>query len=143
MQYIQKLSDPYVKKHKEKSRRGGFVINLLFIALSLFIWYNIGKAVLTAGNKLEIMADVEREVEFLRLKNSALVIEDRVVKTDDYIEAEARNKLHYGRNGETQFVISDSLLNRTVLSSFNKESNVVYDVRNNVKLWFLFFINGV
>lgn len=86
------------------------VVNLGFLVLSFFLFYNIFRSIQITGAKLEILNRAEKEVDSLRVENIRLILEKDTVQSPDYIETEARNRLNYSKDGEILFIIPDSVL---------------------------------
>lgn len=113
-------------------------LHVVFIVTSIFLLYNVGKSIYQTNLKLQILQQAEREVENLRLENIELVMENDLVIEDEYIEAEARNRLNYGFDGETQLVIPDELL-----EDQNLDDQVVADDKSVLQEWVDFLIIGI
>jgi cell division protein FtsB len=125
------------------------VMNLLLIGFSVFIFYNISRSVDLARQKLEILKTAEIEVTQLRLDNIKLVMEKGEVTNPEYIEMQARNRLNYAKEGETQLVIPatvfDRYKNTAVLGTSNSQISAIesLDPLESLKRWADFFINGI
>jgi len=142
---------PSIQKNKKS---GSFVTNLLlqivFIGISIFMFYNVGRSVYMASAKLAILEQAEQEVEKLRLENIALVLQNEEASSDDYVEKQARDRLNYARDGETQCVISDTLIESYELEMGQSEDqdNGAEDVlgaqtKSNFQVWIDFFVDGI
>ncbi|MBD3328994.1 hypothetical protein GF357_00670 [Candidatus Dojkabacteria bacterium] len=113
-------------------------LQIVFIITSFFLLYNVAKSIYQTNFKLQILQQAEKEVEGLRLENIDLVMEsDRVIE-DEYIEAEARNRLNYGLDGEIQLVIPDELVNAEL-----EEDLVHADSRSVLQEWLDFLVIGL
>jgi cell division protein FtsB len=63
---------------------------------------------------LEILNHAEKEVGDLRLDNLELLTLSEYMKSDEYLETEARNRLNLSGKGETVFVIPDEILKKGI-----------------------------
>jgi cell division protein FtsB len=124
------------------------VLNLALLGFSFFMFYNIGKSIYIAGQKLEIIEQANQEVTSLRLDNIKLVMEKSKVSDSDYIEIEARNRLNYAKQGEVQFIISEKLMdeykNAEVLGLSDSSNSVEKELttQERVKVWEEFLLSG-
>lgn len=121
------------------------VVNLGFLVLSFFLFYNIFRSIQITGAKLEILNRAEKEVDSLRVENIRLILEKDTVQSPDYIETEARNRLNYSKDGEILFIIPDS-----VLELAKEELEVIIsgekggvEEKEIWKQWYDFFLFGV
>lgn len=119
------------------------LLQLSFILISVFMVYNVVKSISLTNQKLQILTQAEKEVQDLRLENISLYLEKNSTNTDDYIEAEARNKLYYSRPGETQYVIPETLLRRYINSSAAPIVSGEVKGKSTVESWADFFLKGI
>jgi cell division protein FtsB len=119
------------------------ILQICFIILTFFMIYNIFKSISLTNQKLQILSQAQQEVELLRLENIRLYLEKSDSNTNDYLEAEARNRLFYSRPGETQYIIPDTLLRRYMNSSATATSSTSLQDKTSVNSWVDFFIKGI
>ncbi len=86
----------------------GFIFGFLFVLYGLFHQI-LGS--LEAGNRLD--REVNKLTE-LQKKNSELKKNLELVKTPQFIEEQARDKLNYTRAGETIIIIPESEIQRVL-----------------------------
>lgn len=118
-------------------------LQIAFILVSLFMVYNVVKSISLTNQKLQILSQAEQDVQQLRLENIRLYLEKNATSTDDYIEAEARNRLYYSRKGETQYVIPEAMLNRYLNSSAQSVIEGKIEGNSTLQSWLLFFTQGI
>lgn len=110
------------KVENRGSKRGGFGENIVLvfvvIAISGFLLYQTYKSISLTLQKLDIYSQAQDDVDTLRLKNLDLLLESNKVKTDYYVEAEGRDRLHLSKNDEFVFIISDELLESSELEAY-------------------------
>jgi cell division protein FtsB len=141
---------------KQKPRRSGInpsvnivipvILNLLLLSFSVLMLYNLGKSLVIANQKLEILKSAQVEVTSLRLENIKLVMQENEVINHDYIESEARNRLNYAKAGEVQYVIPDSLVERYKSEAVLGAKTVDLqpkDLSSRVTKWVEFLFNGI
>lgn len=95
----------------------------LVLALSLVILFNLTKQIISAlqaGGRLDTaMEDLAK----LQKENSSLQKKLAEVKSPQFIEEEARNKLNFSRFGETLVIVSPKDLERVL--GVNKEASPI------------------
>lgn len=121
------------------------VVNLGFLVLSFFLFYNIFRSIQITGAKLEILNRAEKEVDSLRVENIRLILEKDTVQSPDYIETEARNRLNYSKDGEILFIIPDSVLElaKEELEVIISGEKGEVEEKEIWKQWYDFFLFGV
>jgi cell division protein FtsB len=123
------------------------LLNIALLGISIFLFYNIGKSIYLAGQKLEILERAEQEVVTLRLTNIDLIMQKGEVSNPEFVEKEVRNRLNYAKENEVQLVIPNGLYKRYEESAvLGLSSNMPAEKRDTnaqMKVWFDFFINGL
>jgi cell division protein FtsB len=93
------------------------------VIIILIITYNLINQILStlkSGDRLQVASD---ELYKLELKNKGLKEKLTEVKSPDFIEGEARDKLGLARSGETVVVIPENKLQQ-VLSATKRQEEV-------------------
>ncbi len=129
-----------ILKKVTRSKTGG----LLLLALSGVLIYNVVKSIVITSEKLEILNQAEGEVSDLRLNNLELLVLTEYMKSDEYLETEARNRLNLSKKGEISFVIPEEILKKGIsdIEDILSEQKVV-DGEKGWKVWYLFFSSGI
>jgi cell division protein FtsB len=118
--------------------------SILFLGLSVILLYNVVKSIVIISEKLEILNHAEKEVGDLRLDNLELLTLSEYMKSDEYLETEARNRLNLSGKGETVFVIPEEILKKgisdveEILEKDEGNENI-----ENIEIWKDFFLNGI
>lgn len=111
---------------------------ILFISTiiaSIFIINNLVRSIYTLWNKQDLLVKAEKNLEVKKKENEELKKQLVVVKSPDFVEKEARNKLFMVKPGESQIVIPEDLLKAS-----ESAKQRVQDLRPNWKKWWdLFF----
>lgn len=124
----------------------GAVINLMMIALIAVALYNIGRSINQTSQKLEVYEQAVKEVDQLRLENLELVLKSEMVRSDSYIETQARDRLKYAREGEVAYVIDPQALDDPALDRYIKsfspgyEEEVMVASQDNWQVWLDFLV---
>lgn len=129
-----------ILKKVTRSKTGG----LLLLALSGVLIYNVVKSIVITSEKLEILNQAEGEVSDLRLNNLELLVLTEYMKSDEYLETEARNRLNLSKKGEISFVIPEEILKKGIsdIEDILSEQKTV-DGEKGWKVWYLFFSSGI
>ncbi len=129
-----------ILKKVTRSKTGG----LLLLALSGVLIYNVVKSIVITSEKLEILNQAEGEVSDLRLNNLELLVLTEYMKSDEYLETEARNRLNLSKKGEISFVIPEEILKKGIsdIEDILSEQKTV-DGEKGWKAWYLFFSSGI
>jgi cell division protein FtsB len=92
------------------------LISLIIIALLLIVNFNLIQSIFSSSEKLSEVNKIEDRVKDLEDENKKLkaTLEER--DSNFYIEKEARNKLGFGKEGETTIVVSQNLLEQEKVS---------------------------
>jgi cell division protein FtsB len=138
------------KNHKKNNDFGSMnlIMQIVFVFITLLMFYNIGKSLVQTNSKYEILKQAEEEVAEQRLENIRTVMEADRVYDPEFTEEEARNRLNYGRDGEIQLVISEQLINDAKkglkYTEYTEEVGEVYLTdSSNIEAWIQFFIKGI
>lgn len=122
------------------------LLNMAVLGISIFLFYNIGRSVYLAGQKLEILDRAEQEVVSLRLENIDLIMQKNEVTNPEFVEKEVRNRLNYAKENEIQLVIPNGMYKRyeqnEVLGVSTEQSNEA-SFETQAKLWIEFFAEGI
>lgn len=97
---------------------------IVIIFISLLIAYNLFNQIfqaLKSGERLSIAAETLYRLE---LENKKLKEKLEYIKSNEYIEEQARNKLGLGRKGETVVIIPNDKLNQVLGASESAQKQV-------------------
>jgi len=121
-----------------------FFVKLCLIGVSFFLFYNIYHSVIITAEKLEISRNAKKEVNNLRMENLKMSMELEEMKSKEYLEVQARNRLDLSASDEYVFIIDPVLLENAekIIASYiddsaQKETKPVYEV------WMDFFDKGI
>lgn len=105
---------------------------LTFLIVTILIILNISliKGSYQSSEKLAEISQQEAKVQELEAKNKTLRTELEKRNSPYYIESEARDRLNFGRSGETTIVVEDQVL---IPSGSEKKSS---DNKSNLEKWF-------
>lgn len=119
-------------------------VKIGLIAISFFLFYNIYHSIIITSEKLKISKKANEEVSKLRVENLRLGLELENMKSSEFLEVQARDRLNLSSSGEYIFIIDKNLLNSA------KESLRVYlgeddsvSKTSSFEAWRKFFIDGV
>ena len=142
----QKFLRPKIDNGSSGSKLVKNIFTIIFIGISLFMFYNIFKSLNIAHQKNLILEQAKEEVTQLRIENVKLVMESTSVGTEDYVIREARNRLNYSKEGEIRVVIPDNVIAsiRAKYENIPDESNALSgNLKDNLLIWQDFVINGI
>ncbi len=134
-------------KRSDSGKGVNIFLQIMFVLLSVFMFYNIGRSLYQTNQKFTVLKRAENEVDELREDNIELVIGLDDVNSDEFIEAEVRDRLNYGRDGEVQLIIEEDLVDRTL--KYLNEKEIGFDdakeySRNEIfNIWIEFFLKGM
>jgi len=94
---------------------------LVILVISLFIIKNFITSIYNLWQKQDLIVQAKSDLETEKKKNQELKNKLSLVKSPQFIEEEARNKLFLGKPGENQVVLSQEVW-RATDSSKNKSS---------------------
>ena len=104
------------------------VLTFAVIAALLLINYNLIKASFETSQKLSEIGKEEAAVRELEEKNKKLKEELENRSSDYFVEQEARNRLGYGREGETSIVIESSEIEKAAAEQIAQQ-------KSNIQKW--------
>ncbi|MFA5633983.1 MAG: septum formation initiator family protein [Candidatus Dojkabacteria bacterium] len=143
--------------YREKSKRekrnsvssvssffNNFLAKMILLAISLFLFYNVGHSVNITVQRLDILKRAQVEVDSLRLKNLELDLLLGSMQSKEYLEVQARDRLNFAGEREYIFVIPENLfeekekeLNKILYREDKEEERKIYEI------WEDFFLKGV
>jgi cell division protein FtsB len=121
------------------------VAKIVLLGISVFLFYNIGHAVVLTTQKVQILKRAQIEVENLRLKNLELATLLDSMQSVEYLEVEARDRLSFSGRKDTIFVIPETLLVMAgqhldkILTEDYGELNMKY----GFEVWRDFLLSGI
>lgn len=86
---------------------------ILIVIVMLLIINSLTRSIFELWGKQDLLTNAEKELEEEKLKNQKLKAEFSYVKTDQFLEETAHNKLFLVKPGEQQVLISKDLINKT------------------------------
>lgn len=86
------------------------IIIAVFMIIVLFIGGSLIKQISVTVGASSRLTELINEVQKLEIKNKQLLAEMERIKSKEFIEEQARNKLGLVKSGETMFIISDEKL---------------------------------
>lgn len=104
------------------------LLSLIIITILLFTIFGFAKGSYNSFNKLNQINSNQSELNDLKTINNQLKEKLNEKQSDFYIEKEARDKLGYGRSGETVIVVKDSELDINQSEKDEKE-------KSNIEKW--------
>lgn len=108
-------------------------IFIVIVIILLLIINSLARSIFDLTGKRDLLTQAQKELEGEKLKNQKLKAELTFVKTDQFIEETAHNKLFLVKPGEQQVLISKDLILKT-------EAQSQKDNLPNWQKWFnLFF----
>ena len=146
--------DKVMFKEKKREVRGQtsdfggnwkWLIGAILIVVSGFLIFNSFRSVQLMNQKLDILERAQKEVGELRLRNISLILDKEKIETDDFTEADIRNRLNYSKKNEVVFVIPDEVLElskievQRILGS--KKEEVV--TKSTWEIWKELFLYGI
>lgn len=120
------------------------LVRIGLLAMSFFFFYNIYRSFTTAYQKLEIERKAREEVAKLRVKNLVLGLELEDMKSNEFLEIQARDRLNLSGSNEYVFIIDQKLLD----SAENSVSIYLNEAggdgsKTTYEAWYRFFVDGV
>jgi cell division protein FtsB len=117
----------------DMSKKVGFILAAL---VTVFFGYNLIAQITSTLKQADKLQSASQALFSLELKNKELKDKLSEVKSPEFVEKEARDKLGLAREGETVIIIPDDKL-KQVLGSTQK--NVEAKLPNWLGWWQLFF----
>ena len=121
-----------------------FFVKLCLVGVSIFLFYNIYHSVTITAQKLEISRNARKEVNDLRMENLKMSMELEEMKSSEYLEIQARDRLDLSASDEYVFIIDPVLLKdaESVISSYINDSEQ-RETRQVYQVWMDFFEDGI
>ncbi len=104
------------------------VLSLSIIAALLLLNFNLLKSSFETSQKLSELGQEEAVVKNLQTKNNQLKNELSEHSSDYFVEQEARNRLGYGRAGETSIVVESSEIEKAAAEKVKEQ-------KSNMQMW--------
>lgn len=121
-----------------------FIAKIILLGISIFLFYNIGHAVILTTQKIQILKRAQIEVENLRLKNLELATLLDSMQTVEYLEVEARDRLSFSGKKDAIFVIPETLL---AMARQHLDKILTEDYKSNTgygfDVWKDFLLSGI
>jgi cell division protein FtsB len=89
---------------------GNTFVKIAFVLISVFLVYNVTHSIDITIQKVDILKNARAEVEKLRVTNLTLATQLQNMKSVEYIEVEARDRLNFSGSKDWVFVIPEGLL---------------------------------
>lgn len=148
---MDKLKAARQKRVSSKNEGSGSLILGLFIVAgmllaSVFLIYNSYRSLVDTIYRLELLDEAESEVQALRLKNLELLLQSEKVKTDYFVELQARDRLNLSAEGEYVVIIPEELMQSTALENLYKEYQKPKSVEvlpTGIEAWVYFLEKGL
>jgi len=122
---------------------------VVFLLLSAVLGYQSLLTIINAREKVRVFESADDELQALRLENITLLLESEAVDDDEHLQAIARDRLNYSKDGETIFVISEDVIDSEELDLYLESlSDEISGVSNQEELsnssqWVDFVIDGI
>lgn len=107
----------------------------MIIAASLFIAYNLLSQILQAVKSSERLSSEAEDLFKLEAKNKELKAKLSQIRSPEFIEKEARNKLGLAKPGETVIIIPDEKIRAILQATPSAQTRL----SNPLGWWRLFF----
>lgn len=138
------------QKRTKRVNWGSLFSAFIMMGIVAFLGFTIVNSLNTTYQKMNILEIAQKDVEELRIKNLELILEKEKVQSDEYLEAEARNKLKYSKDGEVAYVIPEEILNSDIISQQlveakgKKSDDDIRSSKDLVEIWYNFlFVAGL
>ncbi len=110
------------------------LVSVLIIGFLIIINFNLIQGSLTSSQKLSGVNKIEDKIEDLEKENKSLRAELEKANSSFYVEKEARDKLGFGKLGETTIVVAEQLKDQG--ADVSEEKN-----KSNLEKWFELILN--
>lgn len=119
------------------------LINVGFVAMSVFLIFNSARAFQITNVKLAILKQAQQEVTDLRIENIKLLLQKDRIETDDYVETDIRNRLNYSKSNEIVFVISELAMQEAdrEVERILTPPKIVEQPKETWEIWYEFFFS--
>ena len=120
-------------------------LSLVFISLSGLLVVNSVKSVSTAYQRSLLLDQAEAEVNELRIRNLELLEKLDYVTSSSYVEAEARNRLLYTKDGEVLLVLPQTAQNTrdNAIAEEEDPDATMHDISWGWDRWWVLLRDGV
>jgi len=105
------------------------IVSLIIIGVLLVLNFNLVQDSLSSSQKLSEVSKVEDRIKNLEAENQELKSELTFRDSSFFVEKEARDKLGFGKPGETTIVVANQLINQTKQDAEEKN-------KSNLAKWF-------
>ncbi|HOV29840.1 MAG TPA: septum formation initiator family protein [Candidatus Dojkabacteria bacterium] len=141
---VNRDTNPEEKSIKLNPILENFFVKLCLVGVSIFLFYNIYHSVTITAQKLEISRNARKEVNDLRMENLKMSMELEEMKSSEYLEIQARDRLDLSASDEYVFIIDPVLLKdaESVISSYINDSEQK-ETRQVYQVWMDFFEDGI
>lgn len=141
---VNRDTNPEEKSIKLNPILENFFVKLCLVGVSIFLFYNIYHSVTITAQKLEISRNARKEVNDLRMENLKMSMELEEMKSSEYLEIQARDRLDLSASDEYVFIIDPVLLKdaESVISSYINDSEQ-REIRQVYQVWMDFFEDGI
>lgn len=109
---------------------------IIAVSVAIFIAYNLLSQILQAVKSSERLTSEAEDLFKLEAKNKELKIKLSQIKSPEFIEKEARNKLGLSKPGETVIIIPDEKIQEVLASSSAKEQKRLPNPLGWLKVFF-------
>ena len=89
------------------------VVFIVIVIILLLAINSLAHSIFELWSKQDLLTNAQRELEAQKLKNQKLKAEFSYVKTDQFVDETAHNKLFLVKPGEQQVFISKDLISKT------------------------------
>ena len=99
------------------------VFFFVILAISILVINNLIRSIYTLWQKHDLVALAQKELERQKQENARLKSQLVYVKSDEFIEEQARNKLFLVKPGEQEVLISEDLIKGDSTPSAQKNND--------------------
>ena len=110
------------------------IASIIILILSLAIIINLVTSIYTLWKKQDLLSHAKKELSEEKKQYEDLQKKLSKVKSIDFIEAEARNKLFLTKQNESEILMGDEIKKATPSARKNEDPNW--------KQWFMFFFGA-
>lgn len=113
-----------------------FLGQTAFVVIVLLISWSTASAIQQNYEVQQRVATKQKEVEVQKLKNQNLVIKNKYLETDEYLEITARRQLGKGLPGESVVIIPKEVALKHTIESSIKSSDKVQEQAEQERPWY-------
>ncbi len=123
---------------------GNFFVQISLIGISILLFYNVYHSFEITMQKLEISKNAKKEVNELRIRNLRMSLELEDMKSNEYLEVQARDRLNLSGSNEYVFIIDPELLknSKNIVATYIDETDQK-PTEYAYKAWLKFFEEGI